>query len=250
MQDVTPPESWQRRRSESVTVGIEVEDEAGVGNIMTYPEFDPSKCRKCQISFSDDQDDLLSCVTCKVLFHAGCEEPELDWSPTEAFCCPVCFEAFLLTTRGKHMFTEHALLGSGHLRRFTDCFTNRDMPYPSRGAAKWPGVDRVWEEPFTVAEFPLKVGQCVALRAEPRANDPRMEWPAVIRHVYFHRSGYPMFLVAWLEPVVPEALAPIELPLSHQVCSSHQPPTIVDCSVEWWAWGSNRLFRQFWANFF
>ena len=34
-----------------MTVGVEMEDESGVGNVVTYPEFDPSKCRKCQISF-------------------------------------------------------------------------------------------------------------------------------------------------------------------------------------------------------
>ena len=27
--------------------------------------------------------------------------------------------------------------------------------------------------------------------------------PAVIRHVFYHRSGYPLFFVTWLEPVSP-----------------------------------------------
>jgi hypothetical protein len=35
----------------------------------------------------------------------------------------------------------------------------------------------------------LRPGQCISMRAEPHVDDPRTEWPAVVRHVYHHRSG-------------------------------------------------------------
>ncbi len=58
----------------------------------------------------------------------------------------------------------------------------------------------------------VQVGQCVSLRAEPRADDPRTEWPAVIRHIYFHRNGYPKFLVTWLDPTFSDRVPYAQFP--------------------------------------
>jgi hypothetical protein len=115
-----------------------------------------------------------------------------------AFCSPLCFQTFVETPVGRDLFTKNALLASGHLRAFSSCLAPRALPYPSLAAplAPWP----LREDAAPVAQLRLVVGQCVALRATPRPGDARTEWPAVIRHIAYHRSGTPVFFVTWLEP--------------------------------------------------
>ena len=164
-------------------------------------DFDPMKCRKCQEVFENDKDDLLECSVCSLVFHGGCEEPPLKWSPTHVFCSPYCFETFEATPQGQQLFVENMMLMTGHLRKFTECMTNSDVeravalpPVPARqGIPLWTGAS-----PYEVR---LEPGQCVSLRAQPRPDDPRIEWPAIIRHIYYHRSGVPMVIVTWMEPL-------------------------------------------------
>ena len=47
----------------------------------------------------------------------------------------------------------------------------------------------------------LQVGACVNLRAVPTREDPRSQWPAVVRQLAFSRSGQPIFFVCWLDPI-------------------------------------------------
>jgi hypothetical protein len=221
--------SYRQRRSESVTLAID--DEFGVTSTVTAPEFDRAKCRKCQISFKDDKDDLLCCVTCQIFFHAGCEEPEIDWKPTEAFCSPICFEQFLQTPRGHKLFTENALLSSGHLRKFADCFTNQNLPAASQVLPPPPLVP-LREKAQTIPQLSLAVGQCVSLRASPCAADPRLEWPAVVRQIAYHRSGYPIFFVTWLDAVDPAALRLTAMPAGrHQTAACLAPSCHTRCGA-------------------
>lgn len=43
-----------------------------------------------------------------------------------------------------------------------------------------------------------QIGDVVSLRARPTDDDPRSEWPAVVRRVVFLRSGEPALFVNWL----------------------------------------------------
>ena len=56
--------------------------------------FDPSKCRTCQIHYDDDNNDMLTCNSCRMVFHALCEQLPINWNPTYAFCSIFCFETF------------------------------------------------------------------------------------------------------------------------------------------------------------
>lgn len=49
------------------------------------------------------------------------------------------------------------------------------------------------------------MGDAVSLRAEPSTDDLRPERPAVVRKVFFHRSGIPQLFVTWLRKVRTEA---------------------------------------------
>lgn len=213
-----------RSRSDSVTIGLPSEDdpdhdavrkeaaeadeqqlELAVENVLTNStsaDFDFQKCRKCQVQYENDEDDLIVCTYCSLVFHGGCETPVLDWSPSESFCSVICFEKFKNTSEGIELFKRNMVLSTGHLRKYSACFTNQSCD----AAMKKPTMQfRGRDAPYTIPSFQLNLapGQCVSLRAEPHADDPRIEWPAIIRHVFYHRSGYPLFFVTWLEPINP-----------------------------------------------
>eukprot|EP00039_Didymoeca_costata_P020493 m.341430 g.341430 ORF g.341430 m.341430 type:complete len:1703 (+) comp20106_c0_seq1:375-5483(+) len=203
-------------RSESVTVGLHDSDDSEHVDkeikVKMYNDgdFDRDKCRKCQINFDNDEDDLLQCQVCSAVFHAGCEEPPLKWSPTEVFCSPFCFEAFESGPSGRALFSENAMLASGHLRKYSECLANEDVDGILSKSKLEP--ERTWAQPFTIPELDLEIGQCVSLRAEPRSDDPRLEWPAIIRKIFYHRSGYPLFFVTWLDPINPDKKQYAEVP--------------------------------------
>jgi hypothetical protein len=156
-------------------------------------------CRKCNTIYEDDEDDLIICDVCRTAFHAGCEEPELDWMPTKAFCSPQCFEVYKLSPPGVRIFQDFTMLGTGHLRRLDASFANKVLPQVQPRVAKPGRLDR--EDRQVVPAFPYVIGDCVSLRATPTLDDPRSEWPAVIRHIFYHRTGLPLFYVTWLEPI-------------------------------------------------
>lgn len=168
---------------------------------MTY---DGPICQTCQTAYEDDEEDLLLCSVCRTAFHASCEEPELDWMPTKAFCSRRCFEQYKQGAEGRRVFSDFTMLGTGHLRRLDASFTNNQLlalrAAPGARAAATPGL-AAGEVKVEVPPAPFQVGECVNLRATPTRADPRTEWPAVVRHVYRHRTGHPMIFVTWLVPI-------------------------------------------------
>ena len=190
----------QRARSDSVTIGLpddddpdhdavraeaEVQDkqqlELAVENVLsngTAADFDFTKCRKCQVQYENDEDDLIVCTYCSIVFHGGCEAPLLDWSPSESFCSIMCFDKYKNSAAGIELFKRNMMLTTGHLRKHSACFTNATC---DRARNKPTMEFRGWDTPYTIPDFgfhDLKPGQCVSLRAEPHADDPRIEWYA------------------------------------------------------------------------
>lgn len=177
----------------------EEDQDSPLRRVRRHSTADPkSVCRKCNTIYEDDEDDLIVCDICRTAFHAGCEEPELDWMPTKAFCSQHCFEAYKQSPAGVRVFQDFTMLGTGHLRRIDASFATSQLP-SIRQRHLFGRLSR--EERQYVPGFPYAVGDCVSLRASPSMDDPRTEWPAVIRHIFYHRSGEPLFYVTWLEPI-------------------------------------------------
>jgi hypothetical protein len=184
-------------------------------------DFDAERCRKCQILYENDVEDLLTCQVCSLVFHAGCEEPTLTWSPTEVFCSQFCFEEFKVSPKGVELFAANCMLTSGHLRKYSESMTDRQITAAVESESK--PLPALYVED-TPSEVYLEPGQCVSLRAEPREDDPRTEWPAVIRAVYFHYTGHPLVFVTWLEPVNPTKASFAALPGGHaQIAPCYLP---------------------------
>mmetsp|Transcript_31503 Transcript_31503/g.94640 ORF Transcript_31503/g.94640 Transcript_31503/m.94640 type:complete len:1713 (-) Transcript_31503:384-5522(-) len=173
--------------------------------------FDPAKCRKCQISDENDMEDLIVCSVCSMAFHAGCEEPPMDWTPSEAFCSIICFENFKVSAAGIELFKMNMMLTKGHLREYVNCFNNETVDEAVTQSAVDPPFPAGELMQIQSAEW-LRPGQCISLRAEPHVDDPRTEWPAVVRHVFHHRSGNPLFYVTWLDPIRPDKSYYHEMP--------------------------------------
>lgn len=239
----------ERPRSVSVTVGLPPDDEEDDAEADDGEEeepivdkfllrkyrvrnFDQEKCRKCQINFDNDDDDLLRCEMCPVVFHAGCEEPALTWSPTEVFCSQFCYERFITTPRGIEMLRENYMLASGHLKKYSECLSNDgiDSALTKPPMRLQQGLKLF--EPAPITELRLEPGQCVSLRAEPHVNDPRVDWPAVIRHVWYHKSGAPLFYCTWLEPTNPDKSSYAPLPGGMAQSTTCMSPTcMVRCGA-------------------
>eukprot|EP00730_Choanoeca_flexa_P019995 TRINITY_DN9775_c0_g1_i3.p1 TRINITY_DN9775_c0_g1~~TRINITY_DN9775_c0_g1_i3.p1 ORF type:complete len:802 (+),score=150.82 TRINITY_DN9775_c0_g1_i3:461-2866(+) len=153
---------------------------------------DESRCRKCGYN---DEFDLIRCDICGAGFHGSCENPPLTWMPTKAFCSGSCFARYQSSAEGQRVFREFYMLGTGYLRRYDSGLAQTDLPKASQDYQP-----RLREEPVMVEQSPVDIGQVVSLRAQPSREDPRSEWPAVVRYVHFHRSEHPVLHVSWLEP--------------------------------------------------
>jgi hypothetical protein len=99
---------------------------------------------------------------CSIVFHAGCEDPQLTWTPTETFCSPFCFEHFKRSSEGAELFRTNCMLVSGHLRRYAECMSNAQIDAAKLAVARR-GMPLYEPNPPLVLK--LEVGQCVSLRA-------------------------------------------------------------------------------------
>eukprot|EP00042_Codosiga_hollandica_P045927 m.474085 g.474085 ORF g.474085 m.474085 type:complete len:346 (-) comp57132_c0_seq6:173-1210(-) len=146
---------------------------------------------QCRVEEDDFSDPMLMCSSCRGIWHRRCEAHFPSWKPSQTFCSMSCYNTL---HRGDP--DPCIPLHSGLLRSTKNILNTETLPIFSQHS--FTAVLREMRVDYQPMRF--QVGDCVAIRATPTEADPRLEWPAVIRTIAFHRTDTPMVYVTWLVP--------------------------------------------------